>query len=160
MTNSASEARPARGCSSFPGGVTAMKTVPVAGRVEPLFAGVFGIFGHGNVTCLAEALEAVQDRLPTWRGQNEQSMALAGIAYAKAKLRRNIMVCVSSIGPGATNMVTAAAVAHANRLPILLLAGDTFANRFPDPVLQQVEHFEAPSTTVNDAFRAVPRYCH
>jgi len=127
-------------------------------RVEPLFAGVFGIFGHGNVTCLAEALEAVQDRLPTWRGQNEQSMALAGIAYAKAKLRRSIMVCVSSIGPGATNMVTAAAVAHANRLPILLLAGDTFSNRFPDPVLQQVEHFEAPSTTVNDAFRAVSRY--
>src|SRR5258706_447143 len=80
-------------------------------RVEPLFAGVFGIFGHGNVTCLAEALEAVQDRLPTWRGQNEQSMALAGIAYAKAKLRQSIMVSVSSIGPGATNMVTAAAAA-------------------------------------------------
>ncbi len=130
----------------------------IDGRVEPLFAGVFGIFGHGNVTCLAEALEAMQDRLPTWRGQNEQSMALAGIAFAKAKRRRQIMVSVSSIGPGATNMVTAAAVAHANRLPVLLLSGDTFANRFSDPVLQQVEHFEAPSTTVNDAFRAVSRY--
>src|SRR5882757_8046526 len=108
------------------------QSTEIEGVRVPLFAGVFGIFGHGNVTCLSEALEAVQDRLPTWRGQNEQSMALAGIAYAKAKLRRNIMVCVSSIGPGATNMVTAAAVAHANRLPILLLAGDTFANRFPD----------------------------
>ena len=128
------------------------------GRTVPLFAGAFGIFGHGNVTCLAEALEAVQDKLPTWRGQNEQSMALAGIAFAKAKLRRQMMVSVSSIGPGATNMVTAAGVAHANRMPILLLAGDTFANRFPDPVLQQVEHFHAPSTTVNDAFRCVTRY--
>lgn len=130
----------------------------IDGRIETLFAGVFGIFGHGNVTCLAEALEAVQDQLLTWRGQNEQSMALAGVAYAKAMLRRRFMVAASSIGPGATNMVTAAAVAHANRLPILLLAGDTFANRFPDPVLQQVEHFDAPSTTVNDAFRAVSRY--
>src|SRR5437773_5116072 len=113
MTNSTREASPARGCISFSGGVTAMKTVrltmaqalvrylcsqkiQIDERVEPLFAGVFGIFGHGNVTCLAEALEAVQDRLPTWRGQNEQSMALAGIAYAKAKLRRSIMVCASS----------------------------------------------------------------
>jgi 3D-(3,5/4)-trihydroxycyclohexane-1,2-dione acylhydrolase (decyclizing) len=124
----------------------------------PLFAGAFGIFGHGNVTCLAEALEAVQDRLPTWRGQNEQSMALAAIAYAKAKKRRQIMIATSSVGPGATNMVTAAAVAHANRLPVLLLCGDTFTNRLPDPVLQQVEHFGTPSTTVNDSFRAVSRF--
>ncbi len=130
----------------------------IDGKTVPLFAGAFGIFGHGNVTCLAEALEAVQDQLPTWRGQNEQSMALAAIAFAKAKQRRQMMVSVSSIGPGATNMVTAAGVAHANRMPILLLAGDTFANRFPDPVLQQVEHFHAPSTTVNDAFRSVSRY--
>ena len=101
---------------------------------QPLFAGVFGIFGHGNVTCLGEALHEVQDKLPTWRGQNEQAMALAAIAYAKAKLRRQIMVATSSIGPGATNMVTAAALAHANRLPILMLAGDSFANRRPDPV--------------------------
>ena len=125
---------------------------------QPLFAGVFGIFGHGNVTCLGEALHEVQDKLPTWRGQNEQAMALAAIAYAKAKLRRQIMVATSSIGPGATNMVTAAALAHANRLPILMLAGDSFANRRPDPVLQQIENFGAPSVTVNDAFRPVTRY--
>ncbi len=130
----------------------------VDGVRVPLFAGVFGIFGHGNVTCLAEALEAVQDRLPTWRGQNEQSMALAAIAYAKAKRRRQLMVATSSIGPGATNMVTAAGLAHANRLPVLLLSGDVFANRRPDPVLQQVEQFGSPSTSVNDAFRAVTRY--
>ncbi len=127
-------------------------------QTVPLFAGVFGIFGHGNVTCLAEALEAVQDRLPTWRGQNEQSMALAAIGFTKAKRRRQIMIATSSIGPGATNMVTAAGVAHANRLPLLLLSGDVFANRRPDPVLQQVEHFGNPTTTVNDAFRAVTRY--
>lgn len=124
----------------------------------PLFAGVFAIFGHGNVTCLGEALEPVQDRLPTWRGQNEQSMALAAVGFAKARRRRQIMVAASSIGPGATNMVTAAGVALANRLPLLLLAGDTFAGRRPDPVLQQVEHFGNPTTTVNDSFRAVTRY--
>ena len=125
---------------------------------QPLFGGVFAIFGHGNVTCLGEALEAVQDTLPTWRGQNEQSMALAGVAYAKAKKRRQIMVATSSIGPGALNMVTAAGVAHSNRLPILLLSGETFAKRVPDPVLQQVEHFSDPTVTVNDAFKAVTRY--
>ncbi len=130
----------------------------IDGARVPLFAGVFGIFGHGNVTCLAEALERVQDQLPTWRGQNEQSMALAAIAFAKARRRRQIMIATSSVGPGATNMVTAAGVAHANRLPVLLLAGDTYVNRLPDPVLQQVEHFGNPSTTVNDSFRAVSRY--
>jgi 3D-(3,5/4)-trihydroxycyclohexane-1,2-dione acylhydrolase (decyclizing) len=130
----------------------------IDGARVPLFGGVFGIFGHGNVTCLSEALEQVQDVLPTWRGQNEQSMALAGIAYAKAKRRRQIMVATSSIGPGATNMVTAAGLAHANRLPLLILSGDVFANRRNDPVLQQVEHFGCPSTTVNDAFRPVTRY--
>ncbi|MEM7047043.1 MAG: 3D-(3,5/4)-trihydroxycyclohexane-1,2-dione acylhydrolase (decyclizing) [Pseudomonadota bacterium] len=124
----------------------------------PLFAGIFGIFGHGNVTCLAEALERVQDQLPTWRGQNEQSMALAAISYAKAMRRRQLMIATSSIGPGALNMVTAAGVAHANRLPVLLLAGDTFVNRLPDPVLQQVEHYGDPTITVNDSFRAVTRY--
>lgn len=130
----------------------------IDGVKVPLFAGVFGIFGHGNVTCLAEALEAVQDQLPTWRGQNEQSMALAGIAFGKAKRRRQIMVATSSVGPGATNIVTAAGVAHANRLPLLILSGDIFANRRPDPVLQQVEHFGNPTTSVNDAFKAVTRY--
>ena len=130
----------------------------IDGKKVQLFAGAFGIFGHGNVTCLSEALEQVQDRLPTWRGQNEQSMALAAIGYAKAKLRRQIMIATTSVGPGATNMVTAAGVAHSNRLPVLLLSGDTYNNRLPDPVLQQVEHFGEPSTTVNDSFRAVSRY--
>lgn len=130
----------------------------IDGQRVPLFAGVFGIFGHGNVTCLSEALEAVQDQLPTWRGQNEQSMALAAIGFAKAKRRRQIMIATSSIGPGALNMVTAAGTAHANRLPVLLIAGDTFTTRLPDPVLQQVEHYNDPTLTVNDAFKAVTRY--
>jgi 3D-(3,5/4)-trihydroxycyclohexane-1,2-dione acylhydrolase (decyclizing) len=130
----------------------------IDGRDEPLFPGVFAIFGHGNVTCLGEALESVRDVLPTWRGQNEQSMAMAGIAYAKAVRRRQIMVATSSIGPGAANMVTAAGIAHANRLPLLILSGDTFASRVSDPVLQQVEHFHNPTITVNDAFQAVTRY--
>ena len=128
------------------------------GKRVPLFPGVFAIFGHGNVTCLSEALEAVQDVLPTWRGQNEQSMALAAIGFAKAKRRRQIMVATSSIGPGALNMVTAAGVAHANRLPILILSGDAFVNRRPDPVMQQVEHYGNPTINVNDAFKAVTRY--
>ena len=135
----------------------AQRTV-VDGHEEPLFPGVFAIFGHGNVTCLSEALEAVQDRLPTWRGQNEQSMALAAIGFAKAKRRRQIMVAATSIGPGALNMVTAAGTALANRLPVLLLAGDTFASRRPDPVLQQIEQFNDPTITVNDAFKPVVRY--
>ena len=130
----------------------------IDGERVQLFAGVFGIFGHGNVTCLAEALEAVQDMLPTWRGQNEQSMALAAIGFAKAKRRRQIMVATSSVGPGATNMVTAAGVAHSNRLPLLLISGDTFSNRRPDPVLQQVEHFNNPTMTVNESFKPVTRY--
>ena len=132
--------------------------VETATGVKPLFPGVFAIFGHGNVTCLAEALEREQDVLPTYRGQNEQGMALAGIAYAKAKRAEQIMVATSSVGPGATNMITAAAVAMANRLPLLILSGDTFANRRPDPVLQQVEHFGEPSMTVNDAFKPVVRF--
>jgi 3D-(3,5/4)-trihydroxycyclohexane-1,2-dione acylhydrolase (decyclizing) len=132
--------------------------IVIDGSPQPLFAGAFAIFGHGNVTCLGPALEDVKDVFPTWRGQNEQGMALAAVAFAKAKRRRQIMVATSSIGPGATNMVTAAAVAHANRLPVLLLAGDTFASRIPDPVLQQVEPFGDPTVTVNDAFKPVARY--
>lgn len=130
----------------------------IDGARVPLFAGAFAIFGHGNVTCLGEALEAAQDELPTWRGQNEQSMTLAAIAFAKARRRRQMMIAASSIGPGATNMVTAAALAHANRLPVLLLSGDVFANRRPDPVLQQIEAFHDPTVSVNDAFRPVTRY--
>ncbi|MEM9562321.1 MAG: 3D-(3,5/4)-trihydroxycyclohexane-1,2-dione acylhydrolase (decyclizing) [Actinomycetota bacterium] len=133
----------------------AQRVVMDDGAEAPLFPGVFAIFGHGNVTCLGHALEEVREEFPTWRGQNEQGMALAGAAYAKATKARQIMVATSSVGPGATNMVTAAGMAMANRLPLLLLSGDTFLSRVPDPVLQQVEHFGAPSTTVNDAFRSV-----
>ncbi len=132
--------------------------IEVDGDTWPVFGGVFAIFGHGNVVALGEALETVRDTLPTWRGHNEQSMALAAIAYTKAKRRRQIMVATSSVGPGSTNMVTAAAVAHANRLPLLIISGDSFQSRIPDPVLQQVEHFHEPSTTVSDTFRAVTRY--
>jgi len=135
----------------------AQRTV-IDGQEVPLFPGVFAIFGHGNVTSLGDALQAAGDALPTWRGQNEQTMAMAAVAFAKARRRRQIMVATSSIGPGATNMVTAAGIAHANRLPVLILSGDTFASRVNDPVLQQVEHFTDPSRTVNDAFRAVSRY--
>src|ERR687892_2076441 len=112
--------------------------IEIEGEEAPLFAGVFAIFGHGNVTSLGEALQAVQDELPTWRGQNEQTMAMAAAAYAKAKRRRQIMVATSSIGPGTTNMLTAAAIAHADRLPLLLLADQTFSSPLPDPLLQQI----------------------
>jgi 3D-(3,5/4)-trihydroxycyclohexane-1,2-dione acylhydrolase (decyclizing) len=130
----------------------------IDGTEVPLFAGVFGIFGHGNVLGLGTALHDVRDQLPTWRGHTEQGMALAAVAYAKATDRRQVMVATSSVGPGALNMVTAAGLAHANRLPVLLLPGDTFTGRAPDPVLQQVEHYGDPTTSVNDAFRAVSRY--
>jgi 3D-(3,5/4)-trihydroxycyclohexane-1,2-dione acylhydrolase (decyclizing) len=130
----------------------------VDGVEVPLFPGVFGIFGHGNVVSLAEALSRVQDELPTWRGHNEQSMALAAVAFAKAKRRRQIMIATSSVGPGSTNMVTAAALAHANRLPLLLISGDTFQHRIVDPVLQQIEDFGSPSTMVSDTFRPVTRF--
>lgn len=135
----------------------AQRTI-VEGEDVPLFPGCFGIFGHGNVTCLSEALEAVKDTFPTWRGQNEQTMGLAALAFAKARRRRQIMVSISSIGPGATNMITAAAAAHTNRIPVLFLAGDTFASRLQDPVLQQIEQFTDPTITANDAFKAVTRY--
>ena len=130
----------------------------INGKKEQLFAGVFGIFGHGNVACLGQALQENQKELPTWRGHHEQNMALTGIAYARAKRRKQIFVATSSVGPGSTNMVTAAAVAMSNRLPLLLLPGDTFASRMPDPVLQQVEHFNNPGITQNDAFKPVVRY--
>jgi len=125
---------------------------------EPFLAGVWAIFGHGNVAGLGEALYGVRDRLPTYRGHNEQSMAHAAIAYAKQQRRRRAMAVTSSIGPGATNMVTAAALAHVNRLPVLLLPGDVFASRAPDPVLQQVEDFGDGTVSANDCFRPVSRY--
>ncbi|HEY7382974.1 MAG TPA: 3D-(3,5/4)-trihydroxycyclohexane-1,2-dione acylhydrolase (decyclizing) [Beijerinckiaceae bacterium] len=128
------------------------------GRVEPLVAGMWAIFGHGNVAGLGEALWQARTRLPTYRAHNEQAMAHAAIAFAKASRRRRLMACTTSIGPGATNMVTAAAVAHVNRLPVLLLPGDVFANRRPDPVLQQVENFGDGTVSANDCFRPVSRY--
>ncbi|MDQ1722612.1 MAG: hypothetical protein QOI26_2346, partial [Pseudonocardiales bacterium] len=128
------------------------------GTEVPLFGGVFAIFGHGNVLGLGSALSEAREQLPTWRGQTEEGMALAAVAYSRATDRRQVMAATSSIGPGALNMVTAAGVAHANRLPVLLLPGDTFAGRAADPVLQQVEHYGDPTTSVNDAFRPVARY--
>ncbi len=130
----------------------------IDGNKVPLFGGVFAIFGHGNVAGVGEALYQVRGELPTYRGQNEQSMAHAAIAYAKASFRRRMMAVTTSIGPGATNLVTAAALAHVNRLPVLLLPGDVFANRAPDPVLQQVESFGDGTVSANDVFRPVSRY--
>lgn len=124
----------------------------------PYIAGVWAIFGHGNVAGIGEALHGLRDRLPTLRGQNEQSMAHAAIAYAKQLRRRRAMAVTSSIGPGAANMVTAAALAHVNRLPVLFIPGDVFANRGPDPVLQQLEDFGDGTMTVNDCFKPVSRY--
>ena len=124
----------------------------------PFIAGCWAIFGHGNVAGLGEALYHAQDALPTWRGHNEQTMAHAAIAYAKQSRRRRAMMVSSSIGPGALNMVTAAALAHVNRLPVLLVPGDVFANRGPDPVLQQIEDFGDGTVTANDCFKAVSRY--
>ena len=125
---------------------------------EPLIAGCWAIFGHGNVAGLGEALHAHRDTFQTWRGHNEQTMAHAAIAYAKQRGRRQAMMVTSSIGPGATNMVTAAALAHVNRLPVLLVPGDVFAGRGPDPVLQQVEDFGDGTVSANDCFRPVSRY--
>ncbi|WP_292290629.1 3D-(3,5/4)-trihydroxycyclohexane-1,2-dione acylhydrolase (decyclizing), partial [Mesorhizobium sp.] len=130
----------------------------IDGRRVPIFGGVWAIFGHGNVAGIGEALYQVRDELPTFRAHNEQAMAHAAIAYAKANFRRRFMAATSSIGPGALNMVTAAALAHVNRLPVLFLPGDVFANRLPDPVLQQAEDFSDGTASVNDCFRAVSRY--
>jgi len=137
--------------------LTAQRTV-IDGVEKPLFPGVYAIFGHGNVTSLGVALDEHRNDIRTWRGQNEQGMALAALGFTKALRRRQIMVATSSIGPGALNMVTAAGVAYVDRLPLLLLSGDTFVHRAPDPVLQQGENFGDPSVTVNDAFKPVVRY--
>ncbi len=135
-----------------------VQSVETPAGPQPLFGGVFAIFGHGNVAGLGPALHAHRRDLPVLRAHNEQAMALAAIAYAKTHARRRMMACTSSIGPGATNMVTAAALAHVNRLPVLLLPGDVFADRRPDPVLQQIESFGDPTITANDAFRPVSRF--
>ncbi|MEM8871190.1 MAG: 3D-(3,5/4)-trihydroxycyclohexane-1,2-dione acylhydrolase (decyclizing) [Pseudomonadota bacterium] len=132
--------------------------VDLHGTRQRVCGGGFGIFGHGNVTCLGEALYEHQAELPLYRGQNEQSMGFAAAAYAKYYLRQRFMFCTASAGPGTSNLLTSAALAHTNRLPMLLLCGDTFLTRLPDPVLQQAEHFNNPTLGVNDAFKAVSRY--
>ncbi|WP_055046830.1 3D-(3,5/4)-trihydroxycyclohexane-1,2-dione acylhydrolase (decyclizing) [Devosia sp. A16] len=154
MTNKTIRLTMAQALARF---MTRQKTV-IDGKTVPIFGGVFAIFGHGNVAGFGEALYQVREELPTYRAQNEQGMAHAAIAFAKASFRRRFMAATSSIGPGATNMVTAAALAHVNRLPVLLLPGDVFANRAPDPVLQQVESFQDGTVSANDVFRPVSRY--
>jgi 3D-(3,5/4)-trihydroxycyclohexane-1,2-dione acylhydrolase (decyclizing) len=136
----------------------AAQMTEIEGERVPLFGGVWAIFGHGNVAGMGEALYGVRETLPTYRAHNEQGMAHAAIAFAKASFRQRMMACTTSIGPGATNMVTAAALAHVNRLPVLFLPGDVFANRRPDPVLQQVEDFADGTVSANDCFKPVSRY--
>ncbi|MBT8413004.1 MAG: 3D-(3,5/4)-trihydroxycyclohexane-1,2-dione acylhydrolase (decyclizing) [Boseongicola sp.] len=132
--------------------------IEIDGERQRVCGGGFGIFGHGNVTCLGEALYDHRDTLPLYRGQNEQGMGFAAAAYAKYHLRRRFMFCTASAGPGTANLLTAAALAHANRLPMLMLCGDTFTTRLPDPVLQQLEHFGNPALGLNDGFQSVSRY--
>ena len=136
----------------------AAQRVRTTSGIEPLFGGVFAIFGHGNVAGVGEALYQYREALPTYRAHNEQAMAHSAIAYAKANMRRRMMAVTTSIGPGATNLLTAAALAHVNRLPVLLLPGDTFVSRAPDPVLQQLEDFQDSSISANDAFRPLSRF--
>lgn len=136
----------------------AAQMVEIDGRSLPYFAGVWAIFGHGNVAGMGEALAGIEEALPTYRAHSEQGMAHAAIAFAKASRRRRAIACTTSIGPGATNMVTAAALAHVNRLPVLFLPGDVYASRRPDPVLQQVEDFADATVSANDCFRPVSRY--
>lgn len=138
--------------------------IEIDGQELRVCGGGFGIFGHGNVTCLGEALNTVREDLPLYRGQNEQSMGFAAAGYAKQWLRQRFMFCTASAGPGTANLLTAAGLAHTNRLPLLMLCGDTFLTRLPDPVLQQIENFNDPTFGVNDAFKPVVRYwdriCH
>ena len=138
--------------------LAALQVEMADGSIQPYCAGVFTIFGHGNVAGLGEALYAERAQLPTYRAHNEQGMAHAAVAYAKAQFRQRIMAVSTSIGPGATNVVTAAAVAHVNRLPVLLLPADTFATRAPDPVLQQIENFQHGDMSASDCFRPVTRF--
>ena len=132
--------------------------IEIDGEEIRVCGGGFGIFGHGNVTCLGEALYDHREALPLYRGQNEQSMGFAASGYAKAWLRQRFMFCTASAGPGTANLLTAAGLAHANRLPMMMLCGDTFLTRLPDPVLQQMENFNDPTFGVNDAFKPVSRY--
>ncbi len=136
----------------------AAQFIEIDGKRVRVCGGGFGIFGHGNVTCLGEALYNHRDELPLYRGQNEQSMGFAAAAYSKYHLRQRFMFCTASAGPGTANLFTAAALAHANRLPMLMLCGDAFLTRLPDPVLQQLEHFGNPALGLNDGFQSVSRY--
>ncbi|NLM11638.1 MAG: 3D-(3,5/4)-trihydroxycyclohexane-1,2-dione acylhydrolase (decyclizing) [Clostridiaceae bacterium] len=128
------------------------------GRQQKFVKGVFTVFGHGNVLGLGQALEQDPGDLVVHQGRNEQGMAHAAMGFAKQNHRKQIYACTSSVGPGAANMVTAAATASANRIPVLFLPGDTYASRQPDPVLQQIEHYHDINITTNDAFRAVSKY--
>jgi 3D-(3,5/4)-trihydroxycyclohexane-1,2-dione acylhydrolase (decyclizing) len=132
--------------------------IEIDGQEHRICGGGFGIFGHGNVTCLGEALYDARAELPLYRGQNEQSMGFAAAGYAKQWMRQRFMFCTASAGPGTANLLTSAALAHANRLPMLMLCGDTYLTRLPDPVLQQLEHFGNPTLGVNDAFKSVSRF--
>jgi len=132
--------------------------VEIDGVQSKFVAGVFTIFGHGNVLGLGQALEQDSGELVVHQGRNEQGMCHAAIGFAKQHLRRKIYACTSSVGPGAANMITAAATASANRIPLLLLPGDVYASRQPDPVLQQIEQFHDLSISTNDAFKAVSKY--
>lgn len=132
--------------------------VEVDGVQSKFVAGVFTIFGHGNVLGLGQALEQDRGDLIVHQGRNEQGMCHAAMGFAKQHLRRKIYACTSSVGPGAANMITAAATASANRIPLLLLPGDVYASRQPDPVLQQIEQFHDLSISTNDAFKAVSKY--
>ncbi len=132
--------------------------IEIDGQEHRICGGGFGIFGHGNVTCLGEALYDARAELPLYRGQNEQSMGFAAAGYAKQCMRQRFMFCTASAGPGTANLLTSAALAHANRLPMLMLCGDTYLTRLPDPVLQQLEHFGNPTLGVNDAFKSVSRF--
>src|SRR4029453_6946745 len=128
------------------------------GVEQPFFAGVFSIFGHGNVAGIGQALIQAKDRLPSYFPRNEQAMVHTAVGFAKMANRRRTLACTSSIGPGATNMLTGAALATINRLPVLLLPGDIFATRGPAPVLQQLESAASQDVSVNDCLRPVSRY--
>ena len=132
--------------------------IEIDGQEIKFIEGIFGIFGHGNVVGLGQALEQDSGQLIVRQGRNEQGMAHAAIGFAKQKLRRQIYACTSSVGPGAANMITAAATATANRIPLLLLPGDVYATRQPDPVLQQIEQSYDLSLSTNDAFKVVSKY--
>src|SRR5215510_11314723 len=128
------------------------------GKENPFFAGVWGIFGHGNVAGVGQALQQYRNEIRYYQSRNEQAQVHAAVAYAKHKNRLQTFACTSSIGPGATNMLTGAALATINRIPVLLLPGDIFAQRIQAPVLQQLESEHSQDLGVNDAFRLLSRY--